>query len=67
MSTRDCTPHRPDRVDSRDHDRAELPGVDRISLLREGASINRFIAGAAERFLPNVTFDHVRFGGNFIR
>ncbi len=66
MSTRDCTPQRFERVDPRDgRDRSDMPAVDRISLLREGASINRFMSGAAERFLPNVTID--RFGGNVFR
>ncbi|CAN5232017.1 hypothetical protein BH10CYA1_BH10CYA1_08160 [soil metagenome] len=67
MSTRDCTPQRFDRVDPREgRDRAEMPAVDRVALLREGASINRYMSAAAERFLPSVTIDQ-RFGGNVIR
>ena len=58
MSTRDCTPHRFDRVTPRDgQERAELPAVDRVALLREGASINRFIGAQADRFLPQISLD----------
>ena len=67
MSTRDCSPQRMDRVDPRESRERppEMSQVDRVSLLREGACINRYISAAAERFLPNVTIDQ-RFGGNYI-
>jgi hypothetical protein len=67
MSTRDCTPQKFDRVTPNDgHERPDLPAVDRVSLLKEGATINRFLGSAsADRFLPNVTFDQ-RSGGNFV-
>jgi hypothetical protein len=67
MSTRDCTPQKFDRVTPNDgHERPDLPTVDRVSLLKEGATINRFLGSAsADRILPNVTFDQ-RSGGNFV-
>ncbi len=58
MSTRDSTPQRFDRVTPRDgQEHAELPAVDRVALLRDGAGINRFIGAQAERFLPQISLD----------
>lgn len=68
MSTRDCTPQRAERLDQRDSsDRPlSMQTTDRVALLREGASINRYISPTAERYLPNVTIDQ-RLGTQYSR
>ncbi|RTL42650.1 MAG: LysM peptidoglycan-binding domain-containing protein [Candidatus Melainabacteria bacterium] len=68
MSTRDCTPQRSERIDHRDGGErsASMQSTDRVALLKEGASINRYISPTAERYLPNVTIDQ-RLGSAYGR